>query len=228
MQVMRRRRSRRVMDEGVLDLLLRNWTGELTVGKNGVRVKGLMYGRYDTALLMHQGRKVRCSYDPEDMSQVSVFDAASYRLLTIAEQSDLVGYGTAASEADLRAAMRQKTKARKAVRDAKPAARVSHMKLTDLTLAALQERTRSDDAPDAAASIKPVRTVMDQNIKLHRRLATQKKVRRAAGAEGTTHVVELTLDDAPDRREPDGPTLSLDFGGKQKKRAGPTLTLLDG
>ena len=107
MQVMRQRTSRRAMAEGVMELLLRNWTKEITVGKNGVKVNGIGYGRYDAALLMHQGRKVRCTTSAEDIQQVSVYDAHSYQLLAIATANGQLGYGAAANADDLREATAQ-------------------------------------------------------------------------------------------------------------------------
>lgn len=227
-QMMAHRTARRVMDASALDLLLRNWTSELTVGKNGVTVKGLTYGKYDAALMMHQGRKVRCSYDAEDMSQISVYDANSYQLLAIAEQSSLVGYGAAASEEDLREAMRAKTKATRTVKQYKPASRIANTDLTSLTIAAMAERTVEPTKPDTPAAIKPVATVMDQNIKLHRTLVNQKKVRRAAGGESVTHVAELTLDYDIQRPTDDGPELTLEAPRKQTQQSAPKLTLFNG
>ena len=202
MQVMSGRRSRRVMADGVMDLLLQNWTPELTVGKNGVTVRGLRYGQYDTSLLMHQGRTVRCTYDPDDVSRVSVYAMPNYELLTVAEQNQLVGYGAAASETDVREAMRKRAKARTLTRAAKPAARIEQMNLTDLTLEAMKERTVETIPPDSPATIRPVRTPVDGNIKLHRTLVNQKKIRKAAGGESQTHVVDLQLDTAAERFEP--------------------------
>ncbi len=216
MQVLAQRTSRRVMADGVMDLLLQNWTPEITVGKNGVTVKGLRYGQYDTALLMHQGRKVRCTYDPDDMSRVSVYAMPNYQLLAIAEQNQLVGYGAAASEADLREAMRQRAKARKDVKAYKPAARVAAMNLTDLTLAAMQERTVQTPPPDQTAAIRPVHTPVDGSVKLHRQLMNQKRVRRAAGGESMTHVAALEFDLETDS----GPADRLEFDLEEK----PNLT----
>jgi len=71
-EVLTGRQSRRVLAEGVLDLLMRVWSGALTVGKNGVKFKGLWFGQYDPALLMHQGRKIRVAYDPDDLEKVYV------------------------------------------------------------------------------------------------------------------------------------------------------------
>lgn len=210
MQVLSQRTSRRVMADGVMDLLLRNWTPEAVVGKNGVTVRGLRYGQYDTSLLMHQGRKVRCTYEPDDMSRVSVYAMPSYQLLTIAEQNQLVGYGTAAGEADVREAMAARSRARRTVRNYKPAARVAAMNLTDLTIAAMRDRTVETDPPDQAATLRPVATAMDGNVKLHRQLVNQKKVRRAAGADGITHVVDLQLDQV-DAITPDDFGMDLDL-----------------
>ena len=194
MQVMRQRTSRRAMAEGVMELLLRNWTKEITVGKNGVKVNGIGYGRYDAALLMHQGRKVRCTTSAEDIQQVSVYDAHSYQLLAIATANGQLGYGAAANADDLREATAQKTRAKRTVRQYRPAAKIAASDLTSLTIAAMRDRTRDDRRPESPAAIQPVATVMDQNVTLHRKLSNRRTVRRAAGAEGVRQVIDLQLE----------------------------------
>jgi len=79
LQVLSQRASRRVMAAGVLELMMRVWSGELIVGKNGVRFKRMWYGQYDIELLAHQGKKVRVAYDSDDLSKVWVYDATTMR-----------------------------------------------------------------------------------------------------------------------------------------------------
>ena len=69
---------------------MRVWSKEIKVGKNGVLVKGLRYGQYDTELLMNQGRMVRAAYDPDDMGKIWVYDAKTLKLITVAEQNRLI------------------------------------------------------------------------------------------------------------------------------------------
>jgi hypothetical protein len=52
MEVMNTRCSRRVLIEGSLEYLLRMWSGERVVGKNGVEFNGKRYGQYNMALLI--------------------------------------------------------------------------------------------------------------------------------------------------------------------------------
>lgn len=207
LEVLHTRRARRMICAETLDLLCRVWTGERTVGKNGVKVRGLWYGTYDPALLMHQGRKVRCAYDPDDMTQVRVYDARSYAYLTTAQQPTLVGYGAEANEDDLRAASRQKARARKLVKQYKPAARIAATQLPHLTLQAAADRARPE-ADEPSKPVRPVATPLDGQAAQVRRTERTRAVKRAAGAEGTEQVIDLDWDwDEP--TEPQRPLLDL-------------------
>ena len=72
--------TRRVFNEGSLDLLLLHHDRAVKVGKRGVRVtvagEVYYYGLMQPELLPYQGgrRKVRPAYDPRDMRSVKVFD----------------------------------------------------------------------------------------------------------------------------------------------------------
>lgn len=228
-QVIAARPSRRMLAEGVLDLLCRCWSGLLTVGKNGVSVRGLDYGAADPSLLAWQGRKVRVAWDPEDITQVWVYEPATYKLITIASQWKMVAYGASADDAALRQARTEQSRARKLVRAARPAARVAATDLTSLTLAAMASRTsqnsevRGQESENSKLRIqnsKLVPTVMDSQVAAHRRLANIKKVRRAAGAEGTGFVPQIDLDYATmnaDSLNPPGPVIELDFETEPEK-----------
>jgi transposase InsO family protein len=207
LEVMATRTSRRVVAEGVIDLLLRVWSGNLTIGKNGVQFKGLWFGQYDTELLCRQGRKVRVSYDPDDLRRVYVYDAATMKLITIAEQAKLVGYGEATSEEELREAMAAKNRATRIVKQYKQSRLTAEMDLTTVTLRAKQQaaRTRPSTRPGknrpgknrpadpAAVTLRPVMTPLDQQIDRHEKLTLTKTVRKAAGAEELTEVINLDL-----------------------------------
>ena len=183
------RSSRRVMTDGVLDLLCRVWTGELKVGKNGVNIKGLWYGQYDLDLHMQFGKKVRAAYDPDDIRQVWVYDANTYKLICCAEQAQLIAYGNKVDDEQLREATRQKTRAVKMVRDAKNKELVAQSDLATLAIRALAEGKK--ETPSEKLTLRPVNTPLNNQVREHDRLEVLKHVRKAAGMEGTDKVLDL-------------------------------------
>jgi len=138
-QVMNTRASKRVFLDGSLDLLMKVWSGELTVGKNGVRFRGLWYGQYNQELLIRQDRKVRVAYDPDDVSRVWVYDSKTMKLITEAEQAQMVAYGAAASDGDVREGMRMTRRAKKVVREYCDASLTANMDTVALAMKAQQE-----------------------------------------------------------------------------------------
>lgn len=191
-QVMATRQSRRVIDSEVVDLLMKVWSGELTVGKNGVRFKGLWFGQYDAELMMYQGKKVRLAYDPDDMSAAYVYDATTYRLITIAEQAQLIRYGTTVDEDSLRNATKQKSRARKIISGYREASTVKQKDLTTLAIEAKRESIKPAASADEG-NMKPVRTPLDGQQKLHFNLERQRTLKKAVGAEGMSELdIDLT------------------------------------
>jgi transposase InsO family protein len=178
-EVFDRRTSVRAVDCDVLNLLTQVWTPVQTVGKNGVKVKGLYYGQYNPELLAYQAKPVRCAYNPADIRTVHIYDATTYRLITIAEQATLVPYGQV-DEETLREAMASKNRSKRIVRLARPAARAAAMSLADLTLEAMAQNA-ADAKPELPKNIKPVRTPMDGQLKEHLLKRQQLKLRRAVG-----------------------------------------------
>jgi len=195
MQVFASRESRRVLAEGVIDLIARVWSGELTAGKNGVRFKGMYYGQYNTELLIHQGKKVRISYDPDDLRQIYVYNSTTFKLITIAEQNQLVLYGQAVDEENLREAMRQQSRARKTIKNFVDSSLTANTDLTALTLKAMREAAKQETGGPSkempGQTIRPVRTPLDDQVREHQRQEIIKHVRRASGAESITTVLDL-------------------------------------
>jgi transposase InsO family protein len=201
-ELMASRQSRRVLKDGVLELLMRVWSGELTVGKNGVRFKGMYYGQYDPELLLYQGKKVRVAYDPDDLRSIYVYDTATLKLLTIAEQNQLVRYGTAVAEENLRLAMQQKSKALKLVKSYKDNQLTANMNIADLTVRAMQDAAKEIPEENISQTIKPVRTPLDKQVREHKRKEVIKRVKRAAGAEHIETVLDMDfslLKDEPEK-----------------------------
>lgn len=191
-QAMATRTSRRVLGSGVLDLLARVWIGTLKVGKNGVKAGGIWYGQFDHKLMLYQGREVRVSCDPDDMRCVYVYDAETFKPITVAEQIRLIRYADPVADEDLREAMRQKTKARKLMRDYRGASRVANMDLTDLAIQARLDAAQAEpDDRQSEKMLRLVRTPLDGQGDWHER----EKARRAVGAESTGGLFDLGLDD---------------------------------
>jgi len=188
-EVFATRTSKRIAKTESLDLLLRVWSGTLKVGKNGVRFRHMYYGQYNERLVRYQGRSVRVSFDPDDLRRVHVYDAETWEFLTVAEQADLIRYGVALKDEDLREGMRKKARARKVAREeAGSAARRRYARITDLAIEAMNDRTRPEPE-DTAVDVQPVATPLDGQAKAvrreERRQVIKRAVQRAAGAEGT-------------------------------------------
>jgi hypothetical protein len=192
-QVLATRSSRRVLLDGALDLLLRVWSGECIVGKNGVRFKNMLYGQYDGRLLSRYGEKVRVSYDPDDIRRISIYDARTFELITIAEQNQLIRYGSPVDEEHLREAMKQKASATRKIRDYIPSQRIANTSLADLTAKAMQD-AREDIPETPPQSIKLAATPLDDQIHGHRRRENIRKIKKAVGAESMNTVVDLAID----------------------------------
>lgn len=208
-EVILTRRSRRVLADGVLELLMQVWSGELKVGKNGVRFKGLYYGQFSPELLAYQGKMVRLAYDPDDITSVQVYDAATRKLITIAEQTRLVAYGDKVSEEHVREAMKKKAQRLKVVKQFNKTSRVSQMDLTELTLQAKADATRADQIESEGGSIRPVPTLFDGQVGTIRNRRRTIAVRKAAGAEGLSEVPDLQFDFSSTKNNAD---TSIDLG----------------
>jgi putative transposase len=191
-EVFSRRVSRRSLAKGTLELLLQVWSGEIKVGKNGIRFNNMLYGQFDAQVMAYHGSSVRIAYNPDDISTINVYDAVTMKLLTVAAQNELIKLGDAASEDAMRDAQRAKARARRAVKEYKPAAVVSRKSLPELTIEA--QRAMSDTEPagpdDNASMIELVRTPLDGQLGLHREM---RRLKKAAGAETDEHEIKLDL-----------------------------------
>ena len=189
-EVFQSRRIHRVLAPGVVELLMRVWSRELTVGKNGVQFKGIYYGQYNSELLVHQCRKVKLSYDPDDLRRVYVYDAVTFKLITVAEQNQLVSYGAAISEDSLRNAMREKRRVLRVAKEFRNSELTRNMDLTTLTIKAMQdvEKQKTKDKRQKAEDgeqriLRPVKTLLDNQVKEHQRQEIVQALKKAVGAE---------------------------------------------
>jgi len=211
-QVMAMRQSRRVLRDGVPDLLIQVWSRELVIGKNGIRFKGLNYGQYHHDLLWHQGKKVRVSYNPDDVSRISVYDATNLQFMCYAEQNQLVGYGPIGEE-HLREGARRKGQV---LRDAKRYRKTQRDAFADLPTLAIraQQEAQQPEPVEAAATMRPVRTAMDGQVAKVRQAATRRAVKKAAGAEDmeTVPAFDLGYDIFESRPKEKDPYEDIDLG----------------
>lgn len=180
-QVFAKRDSRRVLRDGVLDLVCRVWSEPLKVGKNGVRFKNLYFGQFDSNLLSRFGEMVRLSYDPDDLGEVHIYDL-NFKYICTTTQNQLVKYG-AVGEDHLRQAMREKARAMKQIRSARGAKSAAISDIAGLAIEAKAAETLEAEQPDDAR-LKPVGTKLDLEIGKHQ--PAREKLRLAAGAENQT------------------------------------------
>jgi transposase InsO family protein len=190
-QVMATRQSRRVLKTGVADLLMQVWSKELTIGKNGICFKGLRYGQYCHELLWNQGKKVRVSYNPDDVSRISVYDATNLQFICCAEQNQLVGYGPVGEE-HLREGMRRKGQVLRVAKQYRKTQRDAFADLPTLAIRAQQEAQQAE-AEETVATMRPVPTVLDGQVVIQRQVATRRAVKKAAGAENMETVPDFDL-----------------------------------
>jgi transposase InsO family protein len=169
-QVLATRTSRRVVLDETLDLLLRGWSREIRVGRNGVRFRGIYFGQYNPDILACQGKMVRLSYDPGDLRRVCVYDAQTWQLIAIAEQNQFVRYGRAVSDEHLRGAMRQKARALKTYRSYRDSGQVANSGLADLSIRAMQKELNDAEAEKAQQTLRPVKTPLDGQASRHKQL----------------------------------------------------------
>jgi len=194
LEVLATRQSQRVLPEGVAELVLRVWSRELIVGKNGVRFRGIYYGQYDVNLFAHQGKRVRVNYDPDDLRTIHIYDAATTNLLAIADQNQLIQYGRAVDEQSLRDAMRQKSRAVKIARQFRDSRLVANMDLTDLTIAAMREAAKEKPQAETERTrprLRPVITPLNKQVREVQRQEIIKAVKKASGAESLTKVLDF-------------------------------------
>jgi hypothetical protein len=195
-QIFSQRTSQRVLVDGVLELLMRTWSGELIVGKNGVRFKGMWYGQYNMELAIWQGKKVVAAYDPDDMRRVYVYDSTNTKLITIAEQNQLIAYGSAVSEESFRQARGEQARAVRITRQFRDTRLTANMDLPTLTMKAMAEGQKQNVEhrtlnAEVEANMRPVQTPLNNQVREHQRQVTIKALKRAAGAESMTAALDM-------------------------------------
>lgn len=192
--VLSQRTRRRVVADGVLDLMMRVWSGKLKVGKNGVHFNKINYGQYDPTLLAAKGREVRVAYDPDHRETVYVYDATTLKLMTIAENNQLVRYGRVGEE-DVREAMKQKNRAKKVAKDYANSHLTRNMDLPNLAIAAAAARNAESQIPapePTPMTLRPVATAFDGQVTHHQKMELKRTLKKAAG--GESHEMELDMD----------------------------------
>jgi putative transposase len=175
-QVLATRTSKRIILDDALELLAKGWSGELIVGKNGVRFKGIYFGQYSTDLLACYGKSVRLAYDPDDLRRVDIYDAVTLKLITIAEQNEFVNYGSAANEGQLRNATQQKSRALKMAKGYRDSSLIANTDLTSLVIKAMQAEQIASDKEQANPMLRPVLTPLDGQVSAHKQLRAKAKL----------------------------------------------------
>ena len=205
-QVLSMRLSKRVISSDVLDMLMCVWSGKLKVGKNGIRFKGLLYGQYEPRILQQFGKIVRVSYNPADLRTITVYDSESLQRLCIAEQNQLVKYGSPVGEESLREAMQEKAGILRAHRNWNEKQGLQHYDLIDLTIKAKNDANAHEaheDVKKINPTLRPVKTPLDLQVSEHLREKKRRILRKAAGAENTKIIdidlSELTRPEKPAR-----------------------------
>jgi len=181
-EILATRTDFRALDEGVLDLLLRVWSGELTVSKNGILFRGLWFGQLDTNLLLHQGQRVRVAYNPDDLTWVDAYDARTWRHIARAGVAKMVAFGKGADDEALRQAQAHKAKARKIFKSYRDAERIADTDLVELTLATMEANARSEPVITHTPTLRPVVTPLDGQVERVRQAHIKRDARKAAEA----------------------------------------------
>lgn len=159
-------------DPKALDLLLGIWCRPVKVTRNGVAVRGVLYGQFDPALSKYLSKDVRVSFEPSDLGQVQVFDL-DYGYITTATANRL--YGQAVGDEHLRAAQKMMAKRKKALRVAQDTADLAFETAAGRAIAAKQRQaiaaaqqqqrqrraTGTDDARAEAPNVSIMRTPLD-------------------------------------------------------------------
>ena len=175
LQVLATRTSKRIILDDALELLMKVWSGELIVRKNGVIFRGIHFGQYNPDLMACQGKTVRLAYDPTDMRRVDVYDAVTRKLITIAEQNQFINYGSAISETHVRDAMQQKTRAAKVMRGYKDSSLIANTDLTSQAIKAMQSEQISN-SEQSNKTLRPVQTLLDGQVSAHKQLRAKTKL----------------------------------------------------
>ncbi|MBW8017088.1 MAG: DDE-type integrase/transposase/recombinase [Planctomycetes bacterium] len=206
-EVMAARPSKRVLAAGVIDMLMRVWSGELKVGKNGVNFKKLYYGQFNMDLMNYQGKKVRVAYDPDDLRMIYVYEANTLKLITMADQNELMYYADPVSEEALREAMKQKGSIAKQLKAHRNIQLTANMDLPSLTIKAMAAATRpAPDTSKVRQALRPVSTAFDNQVAEHNRRLRQKIIKKAVGAENDNIIdIDLSILSGQDKK----PNISL-------------------
>jgi len=202
-QVMETRRSRRAIDEDMIEEMLRVWSGELKIGKNGVRFKGLYYGQYNQRLQQHFGKVVIVASNPDDIRYVTVYDAHTKKRICIAKENTLIRYAQKVSEEDLREGQRQQRETVKFYKGYRSSSRKVHMGLSDLSMESAQARAKPEPKPKPKL-LRPVKTFLDdqkEGLKRERAQLEQEKLKEV--------------------NEPKSEKLNIDYGKMQAMKNPP-------
>ena len=215
-------RRDQLRDKKVLALLELPWSRPIKVTRSGVGMKiggrTVSYGGADPAIKAIVGQTIRVTYDPADMTRVSVFHEDGRFIAEALLNSQHGGFNTGPIErASLEAAMRRQRDERRRI--SKP---IDELAISGNTrmLAADEQRKRDIDAErgreaerrgkrdaDDMPPIRLVSTPLDGEAEKAERAKQRMNARRAAGAESDAMPArpsfeEIFSDDEPMFAEP--------------------------
>lgn len=163
-----------------LDMLLQQWHKPQRVGRNGLTISvagmALSYGQYEPALSRFKGtgENLHISYDPNDVSQIRVYDA-QWRFIAVADLNDTGGMhdGSPISREHVSRILARQRAYNRALDQVEKTRHVEYMSTAELLA---REASPLPVLPPAEGSLQIVRTPLDhQPLELPQR--------KAAGAE---------------------------------------------
>lgn len=174
---------KRVMLDGVLELHMQRKIGPLKVHRNGVSYKGVNYGQFEINRLF--GREVYIRVNDDDLTRVSVWTL----------EDEFVGFAPAnrkipmESNSELhRAAMAEKRRVSRVMRDAGEARLHIHEDLTETMLRVAQDRAAANRAAANGPRRDPpistaVRSPLESQLERYEKALEARPMRQAVGAE---------------------------------------------
>jgi hypothetical protein len=196
--------SKRVAEEHVLDLMLMSWSKPVKVGKHGVVFNRINYGMQSVELFAVQGQEVRVAYDPNDVSEVAVFDLQG-RYLCKAKASGIV---TGMTDEDIRQGIAYKRHITKAIKQSDNVRHLAHRDVTELAriAAAQAARDQAGEIPERAdiSVIEPIHSDLEAAL-----LNKLRPFKKAVGDEGSSPKLSDFLTDETSRSGSDDDAIDI-------------------
>ncbi len=176
--------EKRTAPEKLLEVMLQKRFAR-TVGQAGVCYKGLYFGDRDLALARWFGKQVFIRINDRDLSSVSVWSPDD-DFICAATQNQKLPFNAGAQE--LREALNEKRRHRKAIVAGEDAKRALREPLADRLVRAAQDKAKSQPPPPEVepAVIKPIRSPLESELAALQCDEARATMRKAVG-DGTPH-----------------------------------------